>query len=412
MTFQPVNKVEVELFIDDEVRPVGQLATTKNRIYFEFNQSCIERGYELSPIRLPLAPGAKSFDRHTFEGLPGLFYDSLPDGWGRLLLDRKMRELGVPPQQLSPLDRLTHVGKCGMGALVYKPCETGKGKSEPLILDQLAADVQHVLEGESSAVIEELLALNGSSAGARPKAVIAVDQSRQNIIFGSEPVNLNYEPWLVKFANSSDGIDAGAIEYVYAQMASEAGVDMESVHLFPSNKNPGYFATKRFDRENGKRIHCHSVCGLLHSDFRTPSLDYQDLVRLTTILTKDRRQAEKMFRLAVFNVLAHNRDDHSKNFSFRMDSNGEWHLAPAYDLTFSTGINGEQSTMLLGKGKNIQVSDLVRLGLEEDFSRNFIESVLDQTRTSLTNWRQLALNHDVTSSNIRLIQIKIDEVSS
>ncbi len=412
MTFEPVNKVEVALFINDEEVSVGQLATVKSRVYFEFASSFIERGIELSPIRLTTSPGLKSFDPHIFEGLPGLFYDSLPDGWGRLLLDRKMRKLGVVPQQLTPLDRLTFVGQSGMGALTYKPFEPTDEISEPLDLDQLAADVQQVLEGESGTVIDELLNLNGSSAGARPKAVIGVDQDKQNIVFGKDTVDSNYEPWLIKFANTGDGVDAGAIEYVYALMARDAGIEMESVHLFPSDKNPGYFATKRFDRNNDKRIHCHSVCGLLHSDYRTPSLDYQDLIRLTTILTKDRQQAEKMFRLAVFNILAHNRDDHSKNFSFLLDLEGEWKLAPAYDLTFSTGINGEQSTMLSGKGKEFQLSNLIQLGLKEDFSRPFIDSVIDQSKSALNKWRQLALNYGVASRNVNLIQRKLNEVSA
>ncbi len=412
MSFQPVNAVQVEIYLGDNIQTVGQLAIAKNRIYFEFDDAFIRQGIELSPIRLPLTPGPKSFDPYLFEGLPGLFNDSLPDGWGRLLLDRKMRKLDVLPQQLSPLDRLTHVGHNGMGALAYKSCKTTDEMPGELNLDVLASKIEHVIEGDSSDVINELIRLNGSSAGARPKAVIGVDRSKRHVIHGKEPIHPDYEPWLVKFANSTDGQDAGAIEYVYAKMAQDAGIEMESVYLFRSMNNPGYFATKRFDREQGQRIHSHSVCGLLHSDFRTPTLDYQDLIRLTTILTKDTRQAEKMLRLAVFNVLAHNRDDHSKNFSFLMDSTGEWKFAPAYDLTFSQGVNGEQSTMMLGKGKNFQLSELTRLGIEEGFSRPIVDSVIEQTRSSLANWRQLALDHCVEPGNIRLIQKKLNEVQN
>ncbi|MDE0309849.1 MAG: type II toxin-antitoxin system HipA family toxin [Acidiferrobacterales bacterium] len=409
MTFHPVSELEVNLSTANRLIRVGRLAAARGRIFFEYDASYIEKGFELSPIRCPLAPGVKSFDRHLFEGLPGLFYDSLPDGWGRLLLDRKMRKLDVLPQQMSPLDRLAHVGLDGMGALVYKPCESADGLVGELNLDTLAERIGYVLEGESGEVINELLSLNGSSAGARPEAVIGVDPGKRKIVYGKElAYSAGYEPWLVKFANSNDGTDAGAIEYVYAAMAIDAGVDMKCVHLFPAQDNPGYFATKRFDRNQGERIHCHSVCGLLHSNFRTPSLDYQDLIRLTTVLTRDTHQAEKMFRLAVFNVLSHNRDDHSKNFSFLMDSNGEWRLSPAYDLTFSSGPSGEQSTMVLGKGKNFEIADLVNLGVEEDFNRSFIDSVIEQTRSSIANWRSLALNHGVEPDNIRLIQTRIN----
>lgn len=178
--------------------------------------------------------------------------------------------------------------------------------------------------------------------------MIGFDTHKQKIVHGVQNLGHDYDPWLVKFPNTTDGKDAGAIESVYAKMAIDAGVEMESVYLFPSQTGPGYFATKRFDRNVDKRVHCHSACGLLHSDFRIPSLDYEDLIELTMVLTKDIREAEKMFRLAVFNVLAHNRDDHSKYFSFVMDSTGSWKLSPAYDLTFASGPNGEQSTMVCG----------------------------------------------------------------
>ncbi len=414
MTFEAVNKVEVGLFTEDGVRQVGQLAVAAARktIFFEYDAAYVENGVELSPFRCPLVPGPRSFDHGLFEGLPGLIYDSLPDGWGRLLLDRQVRKQGVLPQQLSPLDRLVHVGQEAMGALVYSPSRDAKQSIEQLDLDGLARDVEQVLEGHSGEVIEQLLQLNGSSGGARPKAVIGVDQQRQDIVYGKCLDGSNYEPWLVKFPSSVDTSDAGAIEYVYAKMALDAGIQMENIHLFPSNKSPGFFATKRFDRDGDRRIHCHSVCGLLHSDFRTPALDYQDLIRLTTVLTKDVRQSEKMFRLAVFNVLAHNRDDHSKNFSFCMEPTGEWRLSPAYDLTFSSGLGDEQSTMVLGKGKDFQTSDLLRLGSEEGFPASFVQSVIDQTRSSLANWFELASVHDVTPESIRFIQQKLNEVGA
>lgn len=143
------------------------------------------------------------------------------------------------------------------------------------------------------------------------------------MIHGVHNLPSGYTPWMVKFPNTQDGLDAGAIEYVCALMAKNAGVFTPDVHLFPALIGAGYFAIKRFDRDGLKRYHMHSACGLLHSDFRTPSLDYEDLITLTGVLTRDMREVEKLYRLAVFNVLAHNRDDHSKNFSYLMDSQGE-----------------------------------------------------------------------------------------
>ena len=351
--------------------------------------------------------GVVELPRDPFEGLAGIFNDSLPDGWGRLLFDRMLRNEGVLPSEITPLDRLAHVGLQGLGALVYEPDESPKFDDEIIDLDVLASQTKEVLEGDSDEVIAELLALNGSSAGARPKALIGVDKERKNISFGALQLSDDFEHWMVKFPNSQDGKDAGAIEYVYALMATEAGITMPNVHLFSSQKGNGYFAVKRFDREGNKRLHMHTVSGLIHSNFRFPSLDYEDLLSLTSYLTKDIREVEKMFRLAVFNVMAHNQDDHAKNFTFLMNEFGEWKLSPAYDLTFSNGPGGEQSTMVMGEGRNITLKHLSKLGSEAQLSKEFIENVIEQTRSALNKWEILSKNYGVNDSNIQLINRKI-----
>lgn len=338
-----------------------------------------------------------------FEGLPGLFNDSLPDGWGRLLLDRYMRSKQIAREAISPLDRLAHVGMTGVGALVYEPDHTEDIAADDIDLDVLAAQTQDVLDGEAEDVLQELLALNGSSAGARPKAMIGVDDGRTHIMHGTDSLPDGVTQWIVKFANSEDGLDAGAIEYAYALMAKEAGVVMPEVHLFPAQKGAGYFATKRFDRDGGKRLHVHSACGLLHSDFRTPSLDYEDLIALTGMLTRDAREVEKLYRLAVFNVLSHNRDDHAKNFSFVMDETGEWKLSPAYDLTFSSGPRGEQSTMVMGEGKHPTTQHLTALGQEAKIDPAKITDIIDQTRHALSGWPQIASDYGISQASIKRI---------
>ena len=408
MNYNPVHQIKIGLAFNDDTSPVGRLALSAGQIYFEYDDLFLNRGLEISPLKCPCRPGVQTFDRFLFEGLPGVFNDSLPDGWGRLLLDRQARSQGIAPEQFSPLDRLAHVGHTGMGALVYEPDYTQENVQESLDLHQLAMHVQQVLNGEAKDVLQELLSLNGSSAGARPKVMIGVDNNRQKIIHGTQNLPNGFEPWLVKFPNTNDGLDAGAIEYVYALMAVNAGIDMATVHLFSAQKGPGYFATKRFDRDDNNRLHTHSACGLLHSDFRTPSLDYEDLIALTMLLTRDVREAQKMFRLAVFNVLAHNRDDHAKNFSFLMDTNGQWRLSPAYDLTFSSGPRGEQSTMVMGEGKNPSITHLTQLGLEAKLPRASINTVIEQTKDALSRWRKLATTHGVSQVNIDLIAGKIE----
>jgi serine/threonine-protein kinase HipA len=389
-----VSELKVGLDFGQEVIPVGRLAIRDGIVYFEYHASFIHKGLEISPLRLPLKTGLVAFESRPFEGLAGVFSDSLPDGWGRLLFDRLMRSEGV--SSISPLDRLAHVGLYGMGALVYEPDYSPEEADNTIDLDSLASQAEEVLSGTSEEVLQELLALNGSSAGARPKALIGVDKDRKNIAHGAKKLPEAFEPWLVKFPNSKDGLDAGAIEYVYALMAKEAGVSMPDVHLFPSKKGSGYFAVKRFDRNGGERYHMHTAAGLLHSDFRVPALDYEDLLNLTGALTKDIREVEKMYRLAVFNVLAHNRDDHAKNFSFLMDEAGEWKLSPAYDLTFSSGPNGEQSTMVMGEGRKPTVQHLKKLGLTAGLSKGYVDDTINQVKEALGLWVILSRDYNIT----------------
>ena len=409
MSYKSLNQIKISLKFTEQPIPVGRLAFREGVIYFEYEDSFLNRGLEISPIKCPLKPGVQTFDRFLFEGLPGVFNDNLPDGWGRLLLDRSVRKYGILPSQLNPLDRLAHVGFNGVGALVYEPEYQHEMIDDEIKLDQLALDAKQVLESDFKDVLEELLSLNGSSAGAHPKAMIGVNKSKKTIIHGVNELGKDFEPWLVKFPNINDGIDAGAIEYVYALMAKEAGLEMSEVYLFSSKRSPGYFATRRFDRYNRKRIHAHSVCGLLHSDFRIPALDYEDLIALTMILTKNIKEAEKMFRIAVFNVLAYNRDDHSKNLSFLMDENGQWRLSPAYDLTFSYGPNGEQSTTVMGEGRSPKIDHLIKLGLEAKLQRSIIDECIEKTKSALGNWRKRSSMYGVAKSNIELIAQKIEE---
>ena len=401
--------VKAGINFNDNIIPVGRLAMRERTVYFEYDSTFIERGIEISPLRLPLQSGVQSFDYDLFKGLPGVFNDSLPDGWGRLLFDRFVRSQGILPADVTPLDRLAHVGSHALGALVFEPDYSADNTQDEISLDSLATQVQEVMDGVSDDVLAELIALNGSSAGARPKALIGVNDKRDHIIHGAHDLLDSYTPWMVKFPNSQDGLDAGAIEYVYALMAVDAGIAMPDVHLFPAQKGAGYFSIKRFDRDGDERYHMHTACGLLHSDFRTPSLDYEDLIALTSVLTRDVREVEKMYQLAVFNVLAHNRDDHSKNFTYLMDAQGQWKLSPAYDLTFSSGPRGEQSTMVMGEGRNPNVKHLLKLAEEAKLKKGRAAEIIEATKSSLARWPKLAKQYGVSDVNIKLIQKKLTE---
>jgi serine/threonine-protein kinase HipA len=338
---------------------VGRLASVSGGILFQYAERFLDSGLLLSPFKLPLQPGVFEDERKTFDGLHGLFNDSLPDGWGLLLLDRKLKGSGANLQELSPLDRLALVGTRGMGALEYEPEDFRAGPDEEFLdLDGLAEKSRQILDdGGSLEAVNTLLRLGGSSGGARPKILCDVRQSDLTIkASGAGP---GFEPWMIKFRAKEDPSDIGLIEYAYSVAAKEAGVEMPDTCLFPSNISEGFFGIKRFDRTNGMKIHTHTACGLLHANHRYPSLTYEGLITLSQALTKDHRETEKMIRLMVFNVKAGNMDDHSKNFSFLMDADGQWKMAPAYDLTPSKGLGGEHSTTVNGKGKNITDTDLM-----------------------------------------------------
>ena len=388
--------------------PMGRLAYKDRKIYFEYAPSFIELGIELSPFKLPLKPGVAVCEDFVFDGLFGIFNDSLPDGWGKLLLDRKLMKMGTHPQSLTPLDRLSFVGSRGMGALQYQP-EIEKSKNPILIedLDLIAAECLSVLEYDEDQYVDELLALNCSSAGARPKVMVRLLPKDKGFIPVENLPEMPHNDWLIKFRSSVDPKDIGPIEYAYHLMAVKAGLDVPEAKLFKSAKCNGYFGVKRFDREKHKFLHVHTMSGLLHADHRIPSLDYETIMKVTLWLTKDVYECEKQFRNAVFNVLSHNRDDHAKNFSFLMDENGIWHVSPAYDLTFSSGPNGEHSTTVMREGKNPGIPHLMKLAAIVNINEKKAMLIIEQVQDAVSEWSSIAKKAQVSPRSTKTIQLNL-----
>ena len=405
MAYSPIELLTVYLDARNQRRKVGRLAFKDRRLLFEYEASFINSGIELSPIKLPLRPGVSVADTTIFDGLFGVFNDSLPDGWGRLLLDRTVEKYGIHRGQLNPLDRLAYVGRHGMGALSYEP-ELGLENTDdvPLALDRIAEESAAVLAGENEEVFEELLRLNGSSSGARPKIVAQVGTDKKRIIHGQQELQSGFAHWMIKFPSSQDPRDVGAIEYAYSLMAKDAGVEMPETHLFRTKRNK-YFGTKRFDRDGDARIHMHSLGGLIHADHRSPSLDYDTVLRVTLALTRNIQDAEKAYALACFNVLAHNRDDHVKNFSFLLNARNEWIFAPAYDLVFSYGPGGEQSMLVMGEGRNPGTAQLQALGKQHGIKN--APEILAKVERAVANWPRYAELADVSRKSTKDIAGKI-----
>lgn len=409
MKFEPTSLLKVKLDFSLGAIDVGRLALSEGAIYFEFDQGFIEKGLPISPFKLPLKPEVSTSDPILFDGIFGVFNDSLPDGWGRLLLDRAVSAKGIPYQRLSPLDRLANVGALGMGALIYEPDNHDYEVSEEyLSLDKIDTDVNEILDGDSVDVIRKLLELGGSSAGARPKILVGYNEKKLKIVSGQLALPNGYESWLIKFASSLDQRDIGNIEYAYSLMAKAAGVEMPQTQLFKDQSSKAYFGVKRFDRVGSRRLHVHTASGLLHADHRIPSLDYESILRCTLALNRDMREVAKVFRLAAFNVLSHNRDDHSKNFSFIMDEKGMWSFAPAYDLTFSYGPGGEHSTTVMGEGRNPGTDQLKSLA--DKFQIKGGNEIIEAVKETISQWGGFAESADVSKQSRDLIAKELAKI--
>lgn len=362
-----VNKVSVSY----NGRMVGSIIRHQRYLTaFAYDPEWLSNGFSISPFSLPLREEPFIAKQEPFDGLFGVFADSLPDGWGRLLVDRLLLKNKINPHNVGNLERLAIVGTSGMGALSYEPVYNIAEKNGFADLDKLGEECSLILSSEYNDNIDELFSLGGSSGGARPKILTEVDG----------------EDWIIKFPASMDKPDIGLQEYKYSLCARKCGINMSETRLFPSERCEGYFGTKRFDRvktsKGEKRIHMVSVSALLETSHRIPNLDYIILGKLTMTLTKDYQEFEKLFRLMCFNVFAHNRDDHSKNFSFiYSDDERKWALSPAYDLTYSYSIGGEHATTVAGNGKNPGMKDILEVANKLGMNLSLAKDIAQQVQT-------------------------------
>jgi serine/threonine-protein kinase HipA len=401
------NKLSVSLLLEGQETEIGELVISDKKIYFKYHSGFLTRGIDISPIKLPFSGEIVSAGMEPFEGLYGVFNDSLPDGWGKLLLERSLSSKGINIAQISPLDRLAFVGSNGMGALVYKPeIEIDKNTSYVLELDNIASEMARVLQGTSSDIIEELLILGGSSGGARPKISIGYNPQTNDLMYGVDTLPQNYEDWIIKFSSSTDNREIANIEFAYHKMALLAGIEMSECKLFKGKSGQVYFGTKRFDRISNKRLHMHTASGLMHDNFRMSTMDYGHFMDCAFQLEKHVKAYEKIFRLAVFNVYAHNRDDHSKKFSFLMNAKEEWRFAPAYDLTFSYSNYGFHSTMVAGESQNPGRKELMKLA--RHFGLKNANSIIEEVQDALNTWEETAKECGVAKENRESIQKAIN----
>lgn len=362
-----------EITVRFQGRTVGRLAAHgRFRTAFQYDGEWLRSGFSISPLSLPPEDRVFIAGRDPFDGLFGVFSGSLPGSWGRLLTDLVIRENGGEPQAYGPLERLAIVGSSGMGALTYEPDMHHEIKTELPDLDRISDACRQVQEQPDSAPsgLEDLFALGGSSGGSRPKIL----------------TEINGEDWIIKFPSLMDPPDIGEEEYAYSICARRCGIEVPETRLFPSGKCGGFFGVRRYDRERApdgtvRRIHCVTVSGLLEASHNLPCLDYDALLRLVRAMTGSHEEVIKMYRRMCFNVFAHNRDDHSDNFSFLYDAKARaWMLAPAYDLTWSNSVCGEHATLVHGNGMNPGMKDVMAVAAEAGISRRKALEIAEEIR--------------------------------
>ena len=386
--------------------PLGTLADNGVQLLFEYSPTAISKGIELSGLRMPLRPDAYSgYLQYQFR-LPGLIADALPDGWGLLLMDRFFRKyFGKPPHEITPLDRLAFIGDRALGALSFAPAtELGLSESD-MPIAELAQATQKVVADRDTDALKQLVLVGGSPHGARPKALVQYDDQAGLI---STLSTASGEPWLIKFPGHREHKEVCAIEHLYSEMARLCQLDMPITRYFDLGSEMAAFGIQRFDRFQDMRVPVHSLAGALNLDFRVPNSSYQTLLRVTRALTHSEAEVHKAFERCVFNVVFNNRDDHTKNFAFRMDNSFTWKLAPAFDLTYCPGPGGEHQMDIEGEGRHPAKAHLLHLAQTNSLDSARAKQTIERTVEIALQLKRIAKDYPIRSATQAEISKAID----
>ncbi|MBE6142270.1 MAG: type II toxin-antitoxin system HipA family toxin [Erysipelotrichaceae bacterium] len=362
-------KKTINVYIDK--KKVGTLAYTHSKqVAFQYSDNWVKEGFSLNPLKLPLNNNVYIATSPYFKGLFGVFADSLPDSYGELLLDRFLKKKGIDINSLTSLDRLSYVGSSGMGALEYVPDYSEQIDEDNIDFDFIQKECNNLLDSKEVKNIDTLYSLGGSSGGARPKSLI----------------KYKGEDYIVKFSSKYDPKNIAELEYKYMSLAKECGINIPPIELVTSRKKNKYFVIKRFDREKGKRIHMISAAALLECDYRAPSLDYNELIKLTRVLTGSEDDVLEMYRRMVFNVLIDNLDDHAKNFAYLYNTEQKrYRLSPAYDITPGKTYYGEHTTSVNGKGKDISEDDMLKVANNNHIPLKEAQEIINNIKAVINN---------------------------
>jgi serine/threonine-protein kinase HipA len=379
---------------------------------FEYEPDFLESGLDLSPIKMPVQNAKKrifSFPEtrssETFKGLPGLLADILPDNYGNALINSWLAKQGRPSESLNPVETLCFIGKRGMGALEIEPAQGGSGSvSKNLEIESLVEVSEKILNErkdfkltgnrEEERAFYDILKIGTSAGGARAKAIIAYNSQTKEIRSGQYFAPEGFKHWLIKFDGVTDkqfGASSGygRVEMAYYNMAKEAGIDMMESKLLEENGR-AHFMTKRFDRDSDdEKLHVQTFCALRHFDFNDVlSFSYEQLFETMRMLRLSYPQAEQMFRRMVFNVVSRNCDDHTKNFAFMMNRDGNWSLTPAYDICHAYRPGSQwvsrHSLSINGKRSDITREDLKIVAKQMSIKK--ADRIIDDIVYTVSKW--------------------------
>ncbi len=355
----------LEVFISK--RKVGTISLNNNNSVFQYDDKWLENGFSINPLKLPLSKQLFESNSQYFDGLFGVFADSLPDSYGYILLDRYLKSKGLNIKSLDCLDRLSYIGSLGMGALEYIPDLGIDIDRTNIDFDMIQEECDLLLNNKEVNDIDSLYSFGAYVGGSRPKSLIKYDG----------------EDYIVKFSSKYDSKNIAKIEYDCMSKAKEAGINIPEIKIVTTNSGNKYFLIKRFDRNKGKKIHVISAAGLLECDFQLPSVDYNTLVKLTRVITSDEEDVIEIYRRMVFNVLIDNQDDHAKNFSFLYDEEKKKYvLSPAYDITTNKTYYLEHMTSVNGKGKNITDDDMIQVAINNKIDIELAKEIIKKVKSA------------------------------
>lgn len=411
-----MSQYEVEAFIYD--KKIGTILLKDGRVYFEYDKEFKNSKLEISPLKLPLSLEGvyTNNDEQYFEGLAGVFHDSLPDKFGTKVIERYFESKNIPSYELNVVQKLMFVGDKSIGAISYKPSihKLDNHKQQELIeLNTFYENAKKIISGDAIEVVDEMLTFMDSAAsagGARAKAIIGYNPNTKEIISGiKKELPIGFEHYLIKFDFFDDNQksqDYTKLEYLYMNMAKEVKIDIPNIELL-EHGNLSHYLIKRFDRVNGKAKHLHSVTGLTHCNFNVPMhYSYDELFRLTRYLTGNQQDLYELYRRMVFNIIGRNQDDHAKNFAFLMDEKGIWNLSPAYDITYANGMNYTKNHQLSLRGKtnDFTKKDLLEIAKLHSLKENIAKEIIEQTIDIFSTFRSRAKELEINEESISKIE--------